>query len=90
MSILSLIFAYYSDERLAVTRSTARLRELLTQEISRVFEREGLTITNEVNGGYSVNFPDFILSVQDYTKLSRSKIKTQCIFIYLVTLPKTV
>ena len=45
----------YRDDGLAVTRSTARQREKLKQELIKVFAGEGLRITTEANI-HSVNF----------------------------------
>ena len=42
----------YRDDGLAVTRSTARQREKLKQELIKVFQKEGLRITTEANLHY--------------------------------------
>ena len=53
----------YRDDGLAVTRSTARQREKLKQELVKVFQSEGLRITTEANM-HSVDFLDVNLDLQ--------------------------
>ena len=53
----------YRDDGLAVTRSTARQREKLKQELIKVFQREELRITTEANI-HSVNFLDVNLDLK--------------------------
>ena len=53
----------YRDDGLAVTRSTARQREKLKQELIKVFQKEGLRITTEANL-HSVDFLDVNLDLR--------------------------
>ena len=53
----------YRDDGLAVTRSTARQREKLKQDLVKVFMGEGLRITTEANI-HSVDFLDVNLDLR--------------------------
>ena len=57
----------YRDDGLAVTRSTARQREKIKQNLIKVFQGEGLRITTEANI-HSVDFLDVNFDLQTYTK----------------------
>ena len=73
----------YRDDGLAVTRSTARQREKLKQELIKVFQREELKITTEANI-HSVNFLDVNLDLK--TGLHKPYMKPNSTSLYVHSL----